>query len=83
MIQQLIKKIKELDKSIICIMKKGVIFSFIIAILSALILITYKVCYISPDLYYIGLSLFQTSLMFIVIFIIYGLAFDKILKELN
>lgn len=81
-IEQLIDKIKNLDKQIIKIMDSGFAFSFILSIISALSLLTYDFFYSLPTLFYIGLNLFKTSLMFASMFFICGIGFDTIKNEM-
>ena len=73
--------IKNLDKKIIKIMKSGIIFSFYFCIFASIILVTYNF-YKTPLLFHIGISLFQSGLFFIVSFVIYGFAFNKISNEI-
>lgn len=75
-------KIKNLDIKIYKIMKKGLLFSFFISIISLIMLVTYQLFYTVPDLFYIGISLFETSLFFAIMFFICALAFDTIEKEI-
>ncbi len=75
-------KINNLEKDITKIMKNGLNFSFGICLFSILILVTYQSFFAIPDLYYIGLILFKTSLTFIIQFIICGFAFDTIKKQM-
>ena len=78
----LINKINGFDLKTKKIMSSGFKFSFIICILSCIILFTYETFYNIPFLFYIGLSLFRTSLMFGITFFICALGFDTIKKEL-
>lgn len=81
--KMLTDKIKNLDTKIKKIMHCGFIFSFILALIAILTLCTYDVLYSIPTLFYIGISLFRTSLMFACTFFICGIGFDSIKKELN
>ena len=81
-INTLIDKVKNLDKQVFKIMNTGFIFSFILCIISALSLITYKMFYTLPGLFYGGISLFRTGLIFACTFFICGIGFDTIKKEL-
>lgn len=81
-LNQLIDKIKNLDKKIVKIMDSGFIFSFILCIISVISLFTYEVFYSLPNLFYIGISLFKTALMFACMFFICGIGFDTIKKEM-
>lgn len=76
-------KIKNLDIKIKKIMHFGFIFSFVLSIISILTLCTYDIIYNIPTLFYVGISLFRTSLMFACTFFICGIGFDSIKKELN
>ena len=76
------EKIGNLEGLIKKIMKYGFYFSFILCMISASILFTYQRFYAMPDLYYIGLSLFKTSLTFAISFFICGIAVDRIKKQM-
>ncbi len=80
---QLLLEFKKMDKSILAIMKSGIRFSFYICLMACIILLTYDFIYTVPSVYYIGISLFRTSLFFTVIFIICAFAFSKIQKEIK
>ena len=82
MIKTIKDKIKNLEVSIKKVVKAGCLFSFDICIFSAILLLTYEIFYHSPNLYYIGLSLLKSGLMFIVFFIICGFTFDTIKKQM-
>ena len=58
-INKFVEKIKNLDNQIKKLMNKGLLFSFILCIISVLILFTYEYFYEIPNLYYIGISLFN------------------------
>lgn len=73
--------LKELDIKVKNIMLNGFKFSFLFCLFSTLILIIYEF-YMLPVLYYSGIILFKTSLMFFVDFIILGIGFDKIKKQM-
>lgn len=81
-INQLVNKIKNLDRKIVKIMNSGFIFSFLLCIISVISLFTYKYFYTVPNLYYIGISLFRTALMFACTFFICAIGFDTIKKEM-
>ena len=83
MFQLLINRIKNLDKKVLKIMNIGLAFSFILCIISAISLFTYKIFYSVPTLFYSGISLFRTSLRFACMFFICGIGFDTIRKEAN
>ena len=77
------EKVKNLDIKIKQIMYIGFIFSFILCIISSLSLFTYETFYSLPILFYTGISLFRTSLMFACMFFICGIGFDTVQKEIN
>ena len=81
MLKTIVNSIEKLDIKVKNIMVKGFEFSFIFCIFSALILLIYDF-YMLPILYYSGLILFKTSIMFFVDFIILGLGFDTIKKQM-
>lgn len=81
MIKNIFNKVKNLDIKVKNIMINGFKFSFIFCIISALILIAYNF-YMLPILYYSGTILFKTSLMFFADFIILGIGFDTIKKQM-
>lgn len=80
---QLLMEFKEMDSSILKLMKSGIKFSFMFNIWASLILLAYDFGYTYPILYSTGISLFKTSLFFMVGFVICGFAFNKFYKELN
>ena len=81
MINTIKEKIIKLENPIKKLMKSGFIFSFQLCILATIILATYDFFYTAPNLYYIGISLFKSSLMFFAYIIICGFAFDTIKKQ--
>lgn len=81
MIKTIINKFKNLDDKVKTIMINGFKFSFYFTLLSALVLIIYNV-YSLPILYYCGTILFKTAIMFFVDFIILGIGFDTIKKQM-
>ena len=81
-IKAFFEKIKNLDNKIKKIIHVGFIFSFLLNLIAVSLLFTYEVFYSIPDLFYAGISLFRTSLMFACSFIISGISFDTILKEI-
>ena len=83
MLDSIINNFKNLDKKIRNIMKYGFLFSFLSCLLSVVILCTYHKLNTSPILFTIGALLFKTSLMFFSDFIICGLVFDKIIKQID
>lgn len=83
MMNQLLLEFKNIENSILKIMKSGIKFSVFVSMMSIFILLTYDFVYTSPAFYYIGISLFRTSLFFMVGFVICGFAFNKIQKEIR
>ena len=80
--KSIINSFKNLDKLTYKIMKYGLKSCFSICIISTIILFAYKTLFTSPDLYYIGLSLFKLSLTFSIEFIICGIVVDSIKKQI-
>lgn len=81
MLKMIINKFKNIDDSVKKIMINGFKFSFLFCIFSAIILLIYNF-YTIPILYYSGTILFKTSLMFFVDFLILGIGFDTIKKQM-
>ena len=81
MIKLIINKFKTLDEQVQNIMIKGFKFSFIFCIFSTLLLLAYTF-YLIPILYYSGTLLFKSSLMFFATFIMLGIGFDTIKKQI-
>lgn len=79
----LVDKIKNLDIKVKKIMNTGFKFSFILAMISIISLFTYEIFYSIPTLFYAGISLFRTSLIFACTFFICGIGFDTISKEIG
>lgn len=79
----LLNKVKNLDAKIVKVMKAGFVFSFIVCILSSMVLLTYEAFYSLPALFHIGISLFRTALCFAVTFFICGIGFDTVQKEIG
>ncbi len=82
MLKSLMNNYKNLDKLTYKIMKNGLIFCFVLCIISVVILFTYEVYITSPSLYYIGLILFKLSINFGIEFVVCGLVVDSIKKQL-
>lgn len=82
-INLLVEKLKNIDNKIFKIMNKGFLFSFILSIIAICLLFTYETIYSLPKLFYIGISLFKTALMFAVMFMICGIGFDTIKKQIT
>ena len=81
-IRKIKNKLNELDEKIKRIMKIGIRFSFMLCILAVLSLFTYEVFYSLPSLFYVGISLLQSGLMFLCTFFICGVGFDTIKKQM-
>ncbi len=82
-LQPFIQEMKSIDKKILSIIRKGFLASFLLCLFSTSLLISYETFSHLPILYYTGISLFKTSLMFGVMFLICGIAFNTIQKEMN
>lgn len=83
MIKNFVNCIKTIEKNILRIMFKGINFSFIISILSILILIFYIFNPISYIILESGIILFRTSLIFESCFFVFGIFINKMKKEIN
>lgn len=81
MLKNIRNMLKELDNTVKNIMINGFKFSFLFCMFSTFILLIYNL-YMLPILYYSGIILFKTSLMFFADFIILGIGFDKIKKQM-
>lgn len=81
MIKIIIDKYKNIDEKVKKIMVNGFKFSFAVIILSALILSLYRI-YLMPIIYLCGTILFKSAIMFIVDFIILGIGFDTLKKQM-
>lgn len=75
--RRILEEIKNFDKSILKVMQLGIKFSFIFCLFATLVLAIYQTIHI-PKLFYTGISLFQSSLFFLVAFIAYGFVFNKV-----
>ena len=78
-----IQEMKDIDQKVIRLIKKGFLVSFILCLFATFLLISYETLSHFPILYYTGISLFKTSLMFGVTFLICGIAFNTIQKEMH
>ena len=72
--------LKKINTKILNLMVTGIRISFCLCILATFILITYQLNNF-PNLYYIGISLLQSGLFFIVTFIICGFAFNETIGD--
>lgn len=75
--------LNSIDDKIKKIMKEGLLFCFILAIISSVCLLTYDLFYGSITLYYIGFYLFKNSILFACVFFAFGIGFDRIKKEIE
>ncbi|MBR1803030.1 MAG: hypothetical protein IJ777_03605 [Clostridia bacterium] len=80
---QIMTEIKNLDQSILHLMKSGLRYTFVLMLISCMVLLTYNFIYPNPTVYAVGISLFKSSLFFIVAFIIFGFSFNKIKNDLR
>ncbi len=81
MIKFFINNYKHFDKKILHILKIGLGISFLICIISSLILLTYVLFFTYPILYYTGFLLFLLGLNFAISFIISATIIDKFKKQ--
>lgn len=81
MIKLLIQNYKNLDKKILHILKIGLSSSFIICLVSAMVLIAYMFFFTYPIIYYIGILGVVLGLNFAVSFIISATIIDDVKKE--
>lgn len=81
MFKSFINHYKHLDKKISHILKNGLAFSFLICIVSSIILLTYMLFFTYPILYYIGLICFALGLNVAISFIISATIINDIKKE--
>ena len=76
------KDIKQIDNKVLAIVKNGLKISLIFCLIASFILAIYLTNGYIIEGYYIGISVFKSSLFYMVGFIICGFAFNKILKEI-
>ena len=81
MIKILIQNFRNLDKKISHILKIGHSFSFIVCLLSAMVLLTYMLFSTYPIIYYIGILGIVLGLNFAMSFIISATIIDDVKKE--
>lgn len=79
--KKILNEFKNIDKKIMHITRLCLRFSFVLLIFSIIILFTYSITNSAPILF--GISIFTSSLYFIVISLICSLSFNKIRKELK
>ena len=82
MFKTLVEIYKNFEKITNSIMNKGLKFCELLCLISVLILLTYNYFFTSPNIYYIGISLFRLSIIFGVEFVVCGFVVDGIKKEL-
>lgn len=80
MFKKLIENLKGFEKITYKIMKSGLRFCFALCLISVFILLTYNLNFHSPDIYYIGISLFKLSLVFGTEFVICAFVADGLKK---
>ena len=78
----LFTNLKKLDSSIVRVCVNGIKYCFLLTLLSVLLLSVYLTIP-SLGLFYVGMSLFKSSLFFMVFFIICAIAIDTIKKDVN
>ena len=81
-VKEIIEELKKIDKKVNKIMLNGIKFSFVFCLIASLVLGTYCENF-NPISYNIGISLLKSGVLFIVTFVICGVAFNKIVKDLN
>ena len=72
-----------MDDNIRNLMKSGLIFCFVLAIVSCLFLLTYDLFYSSITVYYIGFYFLKSSILFACTFFAFGIGFNRIKKEME
>ena len=80
--RRILIKLRNVDNSILKVLYNGLKFCLILALLSAFILSIYHTVH-NPDIFYIGISLFKSSLFYIAFFIICAVAIDTIKKDVE
>lgn len=78
----IIRDFKNIDSSIVKIMKHGYKFSFLLAIFSSFILFLYTYNPISHIWFESGILLLKASISIFVAFVVCGFVFDKVKKGL-
>lgn len=82
MLKKMIEIYRNFEKITYKILKKGLEFCLALCIISISILFTYDIFTISPNIYYMGITLFKLSIIFGIEFIICGFVTDGIKKQL-
>ena len=83
MINTFINNLKNINKSTYSIIKKGLRVTFVLSLISSFILFYYLYIYNSLYIYYVGISLLKSSLIFSVVIVICGISIDTIKKQLS
>ena len=81
MIKTFLQNYRHFDKKILHILKIGLWTSFIICIISAIILLTYMLFYTYPSVFYTGIFGMIIGLNFAMSFIISATIIDDVKKE--
>lgn len=79
-ISKILEYKKNIDKNILRIVKNGLKISFVFCLFAVFVLATYTTIG-EPNVYYIGISLLKSGMFYIVGFIIFGIAFNKIIRD--
>ena len=86
MVKKIYEKLKNtfnnLEEKNLKLMKFGFKFSFVIAMISSIILITYLFFVHTPIVYKLGIIIFEISLYFMADFFVSGIAIDSIKKQM-
>ena len=80
--RRILIKLKNVDNSILKVLYNGLKFCLILALLAAFILSIYHTVH-NPDIFYIGISLFKSTLFFAVFFVICAIAIDTTKKDVE
>ena len=81
MLKNFILNYINIDKKTISILKYGVMFCFLLCIISTIILFTYNYIISDPFIYYLGICLFKLSTIFFIEFIICAYVVDGIINK--
>lgn len=80
--RRILIKLKNIDNPILKVLYSGLKFCLVLALLATFILSIYHTVH-NPDIFYIGISLFKSSLFYIAFFIICAIAIDTMKKEIG
>ena len=80
--RRILIKLKNIDNPILKVLYNGLKFCLVLALLATFILSIYHTVH-NPDIFYIGISLFKSSLFYIAFFIICATAIDTIRKDVG